>query len=144
MIALPGLLAPWANAVIFPLSLVRMTSLLSYSPMGCARSTTPVSSTDSITYSLSQIRLRLSFTFFLTAIFQIAFSFSFPELRFLRLRFLTEISGHIRRISHPSRYLSSSSSLLRTVSEKPSFRSSPQYPVWRPCRFSSAYCRLFR
>ena len=40
--ALLGFLAPLANADIFPRSLVRITILLSYSPIGVAASTIPV------------------------------------------------------------------------------------------------------
>ena len=41
--ALFGLLAPRANAEIFPLSLVSITTRLSYSPIGAAVSIMPVS-----------------------------------------------------------------------------------------------------
>ena len=37
-----GLLAPFANADSFPLSFVNMTTLLSYSPIGDAEITIPV------------------------------------------------------------------------------------------------------
>ena len=37
-----GLLAPLANTAIFPCSFVRITSLLSYSPMGMADKTIPI------------------------------------------------------------------------------------------------------
>ena len=45
--ALPGFLAPLANALIFPSSFVSRTTLLSYSPIGPAAITMPVTSSNS-------------------------------------------------------------------------------------------------
>ena len=47
MSGLPGLLAPWAKAVIFPRAVVSSTSRLSYSPEGADNNTIPFTVTAS-------------------------------------------------------------------------------------------------